>query len=331
MKKLILIIIGILFLTSPVFAASTNLTTAMGNQSSSDYTLLRVYLVNTTILNNTVYGGANSTSAQEIIVRVALNISTNSSLPANQNSTLNQINLTLGDQFVINDVTKIKLLNASGGFIMNPNGTYSDGNYLGVWFNATNLTATTYGAVATDGGNTWTGAFGVHSWVSNASNMSFYIEYRLRPLDVNRTVTTTGGATQIYLDNVSYGGYSDLLPPVIITYTPSAWVSSGIINEVDYAYNYTTNYSTNVTTTSYLYYPSGQAAGVVLTPNQYGVLSILFTAPGATIPSTGTAGTTTTPLTATQVSTIWIWVTVAVVISGAAIVGLAWFFKYHRH
>jgi hypothetical protein len=355
MKKLILIIIGILFLTSPVFAASTNLTTASGNLTATGIQQIYGIVVNTTILNSTVFQtanlngivDANSTSAQEVYVRTAINLTINATGASdpgdgNFNSTISAINLTLGDLWVTNSVSEIKLLNSSFGWIMNTNTTYTDSNgYLIASFNAPNITsgASTIGVgSSTSGGDIGQPRGGVTQpeyWLSNASNMTFYVEYRLRQLDVNRTVTATGGATQIYLDNVSYGGYSDMKPPVIIAYTPSAWpLTSGIINEVDYAYNYTTNYSTNISASSasYLYYPSGQAAGVAINPNQYQVLSILYTAPGAPKSTSTTTGTlATTGTTATQISVVWVWATVGVVIAGAAIVGLAWFFKYHHH
>jgi len=217
MKKYIALIIALGLLAIPNLAfADQNGVTAAGNYTTDTSKYYTVW-INTTILNGTTGGFPNCTSAQEIYVRAAVNISVNDTLDV-ANSTLENLNFTLSDEFIVDTVSKIRLLNASLGYIMSANATYADGAYTKVNFNAPNITGAGGGnlqEVSCQAVRAW--------WITNQTancNMTFYVEFRLRPVDTNRTISRSNVGTQ-YVDNVTYKGYSNLEPYVIFIYKSS--------------------------------------------------------------------------------------------------------------
>jgi len=156
-------------------------------------------------------------SSQETFYRAKINISSTGTTAA---CTVEDLNYTLGDEKVVNDVNKIRLLASDLTVLQSAaNWTYADGNYVKVRFNKT------YPGYAT---------------VTNTTNTTFYIEFRLKPLDTYRTVTKTKNAH--VTENITYYGPSDLnLENVTLIYKPTESPVLGL--EVQYDGTTVTNYT----------------------------------------------------------------------------------------
>lgn len=211
-RYLVAIIVFSLFMGVPVVLAARHDITCGGNVTSGNYTIgddgtahISVALLNSTSL-----------SSERVMFNATINISTNSTTLGA--ATLTDLNYTLGDEWAYNSVSDINLWNSTFDLIQSANATQSDGNYLEVWFNNTNLAANanTYGAIMN----------------STIYNTTFYITFILESPD-NKKATTQTSSKLEYTDKVRYPGPSDLdITSVTFTHQPSGWADVEAVKTV---------------------------------------------------------------------------------------------------
>jgi hypothetical protein len=278
MKKQVALTVAMLFLFSamPVFAARNDIAVA-GNCTSAAY--YKEYIT-VSQLNSSIK------SSEETFYRAKINISSTAAC------TITDLNYTLGDQKIVNTTSKIRLLDSTLAEIMTANATYADGNYTKARFN---------GTIAT---------------VTNEANTTFYIEYRVQPLDSNRNVSTSV-SNIYYTENVTYWGLSDLtLENVTLVYKPTQWTKLQSITEVQYDGTVVTNYTKNANL-GILYDPTFAA-------NSVHFLLVKYTVPES---RKGT-GIETPPLTIIPpITGFWLVILIVSVIIGIAIILLAYYWK----
>lgn len=289
MRKQVALLVAILSLLAsavPVLAAKNSIAVA-GNASSYYAQYIGVYQVNSTIR-----------SSEEAFYRAAINISSID----DDYATLTDLNYTLGDEKAVGIASKIRLLNSELELIQEANATYADGNYVKAWFNSSNLAATA---------NEW-------GYIRNTTNTTFYIEYRLQPLDSSRNVSITR-SNIYYTENVSYFGPTDLtLENVTLVYKPTLWERLQSIIEVRYDGVAVTNYTRNANL-GILYDPTFE-------PGSEHFLTVKYTIPES---RRGISGTpiTPTPLPPSLPPEFWLVIAIGFIAIVILLVAIAYYWK----
>ncbi|MFQ6068014.1 MAG: hypothetical protein ACE5KD_00565 [Candidatus Bathyarchaeia archaeon] len=219
MKKVALLIALVVFsLVLPIVFAAKNDIAVAGNETTANYTTqyISVSQLNSSIRSN-----------QYVWYKATINISTNTSQAVQASAaTLTDLNYTLGDEWAnATGTAYIIIENATAAdttAISQPaNNTYSDGTYLKAYFNLTGK-----GVV-----------------VTNTTNITWYITYRIAKPDDKKTVTTTYSDIH-YTENVTYPGPSDLdVANVTIVYEPSQWAQWQSSTEISWNGTRVTDYS----------------------------------------------------------------------------------------
>lgn len=221
-----------LLLVAGVMGARNDLTIE-GNETHTNYYR---ELVSTTQLNNSV------NSSSESYWEAQINISMNDTAPGNDGAgaTLVNISLTLGDQWAVNTTTKVQLQNSSRIEIQEAaNISGADGLYPNITIDMSGLSLT----------------------VDNSTNTTFYIIYRLKALDDNKTKSDTDSGIH-HTENVTYYGPSDLtLNNVTIEYKPDFWTTLANFKSVQW--NGTTLGRGTNPSGEYVTYPDGIRLGGV--------------------------------------------------------------------
>jgi len=220
MKKIYLALAIMLSLfVIPVFAVPVNAArhdiTASGNETALNYT---TYYISTSQLNSTVAYN------EEPYFRAMINVSTNGTASIEAEievgATVTGLNFTLGDTWAVNTLTKIYLENSTNNIIMEKaNATKADGNYYEAYFNLTDLG---------EDGKSGTVE------ITNTTNTTFYIVYRLATIDSKKLLTQSTSGTH-YDDRIIYQTPSDLdIENITVTYIPSVFSSIDVFKTVSW-------------------------------------------------------------------------------------------------